>query len=201
MNVPTTNEDYADAYIEAEANPLPLAKFNKAGQFVYTSDGKPLPKGRYIAIVPETQVGYIKFMGEGVPPERRQGPLFGGFRMPPREELGDLDQTLWDEGLDGKPADPWQHQIMLVLQNEETAELVAFAATSKSGRRSAATLLQHYRRSQRTHPGTLPIVELVSGSYKHERYGSVSIPIFKPVGMTSADKAAKPDNFDDSIPF
>ena len=155
----------------------------------------------FIALCDQTLIGYIKFNGEGQPPSKEIGLLYDGYIMPRRENLGDSDQAQWEIGLDGKPADPWQHQIMLVLQNEETAELVAFAATSKSGRRSAATLLQHYRRSQRTHPGTLPIVELVSGSYKHERYGSVSIPIFKPVGMTSADKAAKPDNFDDSIPF
>ena len=37
------------------------------------------------------------------------------------ESLGDLDKSQWDEGLDGEPADPWQHHQYLVLQDTEDA--------------------------------------------------------------------------------
>ena len=30
-----------------------------------------------------------------------------GERPPEREDLDDLDQDKWPEGLDGNPADPW----------------------------------------------------------------------------------------------
>jgi hypothetical protein len=43
------------------------------------------------------------------------GLLYEGFVMPPRDSPGDLDQSKWEMGLDGKPKDPWSHQIYLVL--------------------------------------------------------------------------------------
>src|SRR5262245_39313360 len=141
-NVPATTESRADAWIDAEASELPIIKFAKSGEFVNASDSKPVSKNaRYVALCRETAVGFIKFDGEGNPPERVQTLLFGDEPMPRREDLGDLDQSQWDEGLDGKPADPWRPQVLLPLQNDATAELVAFASTSKTGRRSVATLL------------------------------------------------------------
>ena len=44
------------------------------------------------------------------------GLLYDGFVMPPRESLGDNEAGEWDLGLDGQPADPWQHAQYLVLQ-------------------------------------------------------------------------------------
>src|SRR5262249_10164573 len=83
-------------------------KFGKDGKFVKASDDEEIPEGtEFVVIYDQVQGGWVKFMGKGNPPERKQGPLFAGFVPPPREELGDTDQSEWEEGLSGKPADPW----------------------------------------------------------------------------------------------
>ena len=69
---------------------------------------------------------------------------YDGFIMPPREELGDLDPRDWPAGLSGEPADPWQHQICLVLQDRESLELYTFATSSISGRRAVGNLLRAF---------------------------------------------------------
>jgi hypothetical protein len=95
--------------------------------------------------------------------------------------------------------------ILGVRKSEATAELVAFATTSKTGRRAVATLLRHYRRSQQTHPNSLPIVKLVSGSFRHEKFGDVLVPRLEVIGMRDADGTAKSNGLntlpEDDIPF
>src|SRR5262249_58386792 len=83
-------------------------KFGKDGKFVKSSDEEEIPEGtEFVVIYDQAQGGWVKFMGKGNPPIRKQGPLFAGFVPPPREELGDTDQSEWEDGLSGKPADPW----------------------------------------------------------------------------------------------
>ena len=47
--------------------------------------------------------------------------------------LGDLDQSQWELGLDGAPADPWQHLVYLVLQNADTSEMFTFTTARRPG--------------------------------------------------------------------
>jgi hypothetical protein len=110
--------------------------------------------------------------------------------------------------LSGAAEDPWRHEASIVLQRQDTSELATFSTMSKTGRRAISTLLQHYRRSQKTAPGTLPIAKLKSGSYKHERFGEVAVPILQVCGKVNADGAAHSDErpkkkgeLNDEIPF
>jgi hypothetical protein len=143
----------------------------------------------------DTLVGWIKFNGVGEPPSKEMGLLFDGFQMPPRQSLGDLDPKQWETGLDGQPADPWQHQQNLVLQNTETAELFTFSTSSRTGRRAVGTLLRHYERMQKARPDELPVIRLSTGGFQHKdtRVGWVSVPVFVVVGRAPRDSAAKPD--------
>ena len=86
-----------------------MVKFSKEGQFVVSDDDSVIDDDvDFIALVDQTLIGWIKFNGEGAPPDRRMGLLYDGFVMPARSSLGDLDQAKWEIGLDGRPADPWQ---------------------------------------------------------------------------------------------
>ena len=114
----------------------------------------------------------------------------------------------WEDGLDGKPADPWQHHQYLVLQDTKTQELFTFVTSSPTGRRAVGKLLRHFNRTQKTHPDELPVVRLRTGGFQHKdrRVGWVSTPIFVVCGRTSRNSAAKPDTsteafLDDEIPF
>ena len=117
-----------------------LIKFTKDGVFATTDDGVPISDDvDFVALVDQTLIGYIRFRDEGEPPDRVMGLLYDGFVMPPRETLGNTDIAKWEIGLDGKPSDPWQHHVYLVLQRGDTTELFTYAASSLTGRRATVT--------------------------------------------------------------
>jgi hypothetical protein len=184
-------------------------KFGKEGTFVTADDDETIGDDvDFVALCDQTLIGLIKFNGEGEPPDYRMGLLYDGFVMPERKLLGDADPTKWEVGLDGKPQDPWQHHIYLVLQRGDTAELFTFTTASVTGRRAIGSLLRHYDRMQRTHPDMYPVIRLKVGGFNHrdERVGWVATPVFAVVGRQPKDTAAKPDgspaaDMSDQIPF
>lgn len=181
-----------------------MVKFSKEGVFTTTDDGKAMDDALpFIALCDQTLIGYLKFNGEGEPPDRHMGLLYDGYIMPPRESLGNTDQSEWETGLDGKPADPWQHHVYLVLQSTETEELFTFVTSSKTGRRAIGNLLRHYDRVKKTDAGFYPLVNLKTGGFQHSdpRVGFVSTPVFTVIGRIPRADAAKPDAAASSAPF
>jgi hypothetical protein len=207
--LPAAATDSIQAYLD-EIAPAAMVgrmiRFNgKDGRYITHDDGQGIGDGqRFIFLAEETLIGFVKFNPEG-PPDRVMGLLFGGFRMPDPATLPDRDKSLWDTGLDGKPADPWQHHIYLVLQSTETQELFSLVAASKTSRTAAGNLLKHYERTKKRKPDELPIVELRVGGFNHPdtRVGWVHTPVFTVVG--SAKSAGVPkstkEELDDAIPF
>jgi hypothetical protein len=124
-----------------------LIKFTKEGSFATADDGEPVSgEIDFLVLADETLVGWIRFHEDGSPPDRIQGLLYEGFTPPPREALGDADPAAWPIGISGGPADPWQHQMCLILQHRDTHELFTFATSSTTGRRAVGNLLKHYDR-------------------------------------------------------
>jgi hypothetical protein len=168
----------------------------KDGRYITPDDDKPIPEdNEYVALCDQTVVGWVKFNGKGEPPDQIMGALYDGFVMPPRESVGDLDQSKWPLGLDGRPQDPQLHQIYLVLQNTVTMEMYTFATTTPTGRRAVGTLLRHYNRTRKAHPDDCPVVRLGVGGFNHpdERVGWVKTPVFVVVGRRPRDSSAVPD--------
>jgi hypothetical protein len=187
-----------------------MVKFSKDGQFVTADDSEPIDEAaEFVALCDEVLVGWIKFHKDGeTPPDRVQGMLYDGFKMPPRATLGDVDEAQWADGLSGKPEDPWKHQMCLVLQHVETRELFTFVTTSDTGRRSVGSLLRHYDRMRRAGADEVPVVRLRVGGFNHRdpRVGWVPTPMFAIVGRAPRDSAAKPDtsiaaDLQDEIPY
>ena len=174
-----------------------MIKFTKNGEYATADDDAVISDDTdFVALVDQTLIGFIKFNGEGAPPDRVMGLLYEGFVIPPRESLPDQDQSKWELGLDGRPADPWQHHVYLVLQKAETGELFTFVTSSVTGRRAIGTLLRHYDRMRRTHPEQYPVVRLKIGGFQHkdDRVGWVKVPVLAVVGRHAKDNAAKPDS-------
>jgi hypothetical protein len=173
-----------------------LVKFTKDGQFATSDDGTVIGDSiDFIALVDQTLIGWVKFGQEGEPPERHMGLLYDGFVMPPRDSLGDLNRAKWEIGLDGQPADPWQHHVYLVLQRGDTSELFTFATSSMTGRRAIGTLLRHYDRiMQRARSGEYPVIRLKVGGFQHrdDRVGWVKVPVLAVVGRAPKDGTATP---------
>jgi hypothetical protein len=58
-----------------------LVKFGKEGRFVTHDDGETVSDNiDHVALCDQTLIGYIKFNGEGTPPDRIMGLLYDGFR-------------------------------------------------------------------------------------------------------------------------
>jgi hypothetical protein len=187
-----------------------LIKFTKDGVFATTDDGVPVGDDvDFVALIDQTLIGYIRFHGEGEPPDRVMGLLYDGFVMPPRESLGDNDPAQWEIGLNGQPADPWQHTVYLVLERrDETHELLTFVTSSITGRRAVGNLIRHYDRLQKSDTSAYPIVRLKIGGFQHrdDRIGWIKVPVIAVVGRAAKESAAKPDSsiaadMDDKIPW
>jgi hypothetical protein len=184
-------------------------KFAKDSRFRKSIDDEEIPEGtEFVVIYDQVQGGWIKFTGKGNPPVRKQGAVFGGFVPPPRSELGDEDRSEWDTDLSGKPADPWQFQLLIPMQNVETGELFVFQTTSLTGRRAADNLIGLCGRMEKNEPEHYPVIKLRISGFNHrdERVGWVKTPAFERVGKatkantTMAETAASAD-MDDVIPF
>jgi hypothetical protein len=145
----TDDRPYKQRYVDEIAPatfPGKLVKFTKEGAFIVAeSDEEISPDKDFVALVDESLVGWIRFE-EGAPPERRQGLLYDGFVMPPRESLGDTNPAKWPLGLNGTAEDPWLHQIVVVLEDRNSHDLYSFATTSRTGRRAVGNLFRHYDR-------------------------------------------------------
>jgi hypothetical protein len=186
-----------------------MVKFDgKLGKFVTPDDSAPVDEETdFIALCDQTLIGYVKFGAKGEPPTKEMGLLYDGFIMPDRSSLGDTDMSAWEMGLDGKPADPWQHHIYLVLQKVGTDELFTYCSSSATGRRAIGTLLRHYDRMQRGHTGYFPLIRLKVGGFQHrdDRVGWVNAPVLAAIGrVPGSDAVAPPPNpgeFNDDVPF
>jgi hypothetical protein len=163
-------------------------KFAKDGKFRKTGDDEEIPEGTTFTVIYDQHVvGWIKFMGKGNQPIRKQGRVFDGFVPAPRAELGDNDPQEWELDLSGKPADPWQLQHLLPLQNVETGELFVFQTTSLTGRRACDSLVEMCGRMSRNEPDVYPVIKLRVGGFNHrdDRVGWVKTPAFERVGKAS----------------
>jgi hypothetical protein len=209
-NVPALPSNAVDTYLNEHCGGGSgvLFKFSKDQRFRRVDDGEEIPLGREFTVVyDQIQVGWIKFNGKGELPERKMGALFQGFVPCPRDELGDDDQSLWEVGLSGKPADPWQQQILLPLQAED-GELFIFGTTSITGRRAVGRVIDECRKMLRREPNDYPVVKLALSSFQHreERIGRVTVPAFVRVGKTPKTGVAAIDtsiaaDMNDEIPF
>jgi hypothetical protein len=184
-------------------------KFAKDGVYRRQADDAQMPTGTEVAVVyEEIRVGWIKFLEKGQQPERKMGPVFGGFVPPGREELGDLDEVQWEIGLSGKPADPWQFQVLVPMHDTKNGEMYIFGTTSITGRRECDKLISACARMQNSEPDFYPVVKLDVSGFEHRdsRIGWVRTPCFTRIGKapksnTSAAQTALADSMSDAIPF
>jgi hypothetical protein len=193
--------------IAPATTPGPLVKFDsKSGTYKNRDTGDELGgEVEYTILCDQTLSGWIKFNGEGNPPDRVMGLPYDGWRKPERETLGDNDRSNWDTGLDGTPADPWQEHLYLVLQSNETKELLTFVASAKTHKTAVGNLLRHYNRMLKTHPDEYPIVRLKCGGFdKGAPVGWVNTPVLTVVGRTKRDTMrplTSAEDMSDEIPF
>jgi hypothetical protein len=191
---------WLEAAAEAGSEFGKLLKFNKGEWLIgedIVSEGS-----EYIAFIDEVARGWIKFE-DGSVTDRRIVKVRDG-KPPPREALSDNDPSQWEIGDDGKPRDPYVFQWLLPMSPVKAeGDLTVYATASKGGSGAIGLLCKVFGRSQRN--GLLPIVALMTTSYKHPVYGKVLKPDLPIIGWhgTAAPPQASSNGapWDDAIPY
>lgn len=191
---------------------LPLLFYKKK---VYTDSNKEVvPHGtEYLAHAADWTKCWIKFHPEGGQPTRHQIRVQdkdenGKFlQLPARQTLGDLDQTQWKPGLDGKPRDPWIYQHYLPMEDKE-GKLFLFTTNSRGGFIGVTELVEAWQRHfEMTRVDAQPIIKLEDGVMRTKKYGNVDRPRFEIIGWDDKAQGVRinpelmKDEMDDQIPF
>jgi hypothetical protein len=206
-------QDYLDTFTVPTV-PGVSFRFNGKDAKYTLLNGDPLPLENTDTLVflsDQVWAGWIKFnKDENTPPTRVQGLLNDGFRLPPRETLGNNDRSEWAIGLSSEVEDPWKHQIIILLQKcDDTGELYSFVATSETSRNAVTDLIQHCQRRKRSGKDDYPIVRLGVSSFERTKPPKVKVwkPHFTLVGHQKKDETPNPANaslaadLNDSIDF
>ena len=85
----------------------------------------------------DAMTGYQKF--ENKIPIYHLGRVADGYQPPPRELLGDLNESEWENG-----KDPWVRIDLLPFWDVESRELLLFSAANKGSRDAVAQLVEAY---------------------------------------------------------
>jgi hypothetical protein len=194
LPAPVTDDPLQD-YLDATTTPtIPgiMFRFNGKDAKYVQLNGEPLgvkDDAAFFFLCDQVWGGWINFDRNGGPPTRVQGLLNDGFRPPPRESLGDLDESQWEIGLSGRPQDPWAHQLILLLQECGSGELYAFVATNPTSRGACTDLIAHCQRRKRSGKDDYPMVKLGTGSFERREPPRVKVwkPVFHIVGHQKKD--------------
>jgi hypothetical protein len=205
-------QDYLDTYT-VPTIPGTSIRFNGKDAKYVLLNGDPLPlkdTDTFVFLSDQVWAGWIKFHRDGnTPPTRVQGMLTDGFRLPPRNSLGDIDESEWEVGLSGQAEDPWKHQIVGLLQKTDSDELYSFLATNPTSRGAVTDLISHCQRRKRSGKNDYPIVKLGTSSFERREPPKVKVwkPHFTVVGHQPKDEIIDPANaslgadMSDRIPF
>ena len=173
--LPTTSDEAIDRHLaEWGGSGGRVFAFNgSTGIFRTVDDGVEVPVGtRFVAFLHETRKGYIKFNGQGVPPDVRMVRIDENAKVPERDELGDNDQSQWPIGLSGEPKDPWKPQSAIPMPRHDSGgELYVYVARGIVAMNSAGDLLGRWRYHPKRKVGLVPVIHIESGTYPSKRYG------------------------------
>ena len=140
-----------------------------------------------VANMAEMKVGWLKWQdGEVAATDMRR--LADGFVVTPREELGDMDEAMWEMGNDNLPKDPWTQTTLLPLKDQATSAEYTFTTSSKGGRAACGSLAGRYgsERHKPENAGKLPLIKIDEGTYRHRKLGQViHFPVFRLVEWRS----------------
>lgn len=207
INNTPTRDPYADYADEVSTRPFAgdLLRFSKHGEYKAGQEQEIVDEGtRMLAHMPSMKRGWVKW-GDSQPLAHIMGLVSEGFRPPPRDELGDLDEDQW-ELLNDRPIDPWQKTNHLTLCDTQ-GRIYTFVTSSKGGLSAVGQLAEAYSLRRRMKPDEIPVIELQSRSYDHKQYGETFAPVLKIIGWTKIPEtfndlnAAIEDASDETVPL
>jgi hypothetical protein len=185
-----TDDGWGDAAAEYN-DTLNRGEFLKCPEGFWSvgKEGSALPRDTRL-VATSTTAAWVKWSGNRPVESHIRRP---GEQLAEREELGDLDESAWEAGPDGRPRDPWQNTRYCYFVNPEAAAVYTYSTSSWSGRSAVSGLGDQIARMRLARPGSLPIVEFDSAPHK-TKFGLKRKPILRIVGWVGGDlSAAAPD--------
>ena len=146
----------------------------------------------FVAHLDECRKEWIKFNGEGNLPDVVGIGIYENAELPAREELGDLDQSLWPLNRRNEITDPWseQYRVPIVATDASGAiyELTSRSLTSKYAFRG---LIDRYGKHPQRRKGLVPLITLETGTYFNKNLNADKPkPVYKIVGWVEKDGSA-----------
>lgn len=181
----------------------------KRGQ--YFAEDQEIPLGsEYLAHCVGWQIEWARFE-DGKLTDSRIYHINRRERVPPREELGDLDRATWKMGnFSPLPQDPWCLRHHLPMEALDTGELHVFVTQSFWGSRTVSDLCANYARKHAKQPTCgQPIIRLGKSVVPSKKVGEVIRPVFEIVGWDTVREGIREftppesvkEELDDDIPF
>jgi hypothetical protein len=144
-----------------------LLKYVKGDWFLGEAK-KPIgPTEVFVANMQEIWRGWVRWQ-DGAVTDTVVGRIVDGFALPPRETLGDQDETKWEVEPNGVKRDPWARTVYLILRRLSTEEVVTFTSSSDGGRQAVGRLSDKFDRHLKKGGGRMPMVLLESETYEHK---------------------------------
>jgi hypothetical protein len=173
--LPATNDEALDRHLAKwGGSGGRMFGFNgSTGIFRTLDDNTEIPSGtKFIAFLHETRRGFIKFNGEGVPPDVQMVRIDEDVEDIERDPLGENDRSKWPLGMDGQPADPWKEQIVIPMARDDAGrELYLYVSRGIVAMNSAGDLLGRWRWHPNRAAGLIPVVIIESGTYPSKKFG------------------------------
>jgi hypothetical protein len=179
----TADNDPFQAYADAIAPSFIVGKLLRFSKGDYLAGDDEVPEGTQLTVaVDELMAGWIKW-SEGRPAEQIMVRIAEGKAPLKREELGDHDETAWEQDAQGERKDPWQF-TNYVPMIDDRGELYTFTTSSRGGLGAIAQVARRYAQHRRRHRDVFPKITLRIGSYQHQNreYGRIKFPDFEPLG-------------------
>ena len=102
---------------------------------------------RFVVNMAEGREGWCRWLNH-MPVEYRMGRIADGFVVPLRDELGHLDQTVWETNQNGDPQDCWQRAYRLPMK-DQAGGLLTFVGSSWGARRGLQQLYGRFDRERK----------------------------------------------------
>jgi hypothetical protein len=161
---------------------------NVKGDWLAGRDKAIVPAGtKMLVVVPTALRGWVKFGDHGIV-SAEVGLVADNYLVKHRSALGDLDESLWPVGRDGKVRDMWtQYVSVQMIEMTPPHGDATFTSTSWGGKLGLQDICGQYGRNRHLYPGAFPIVELVKKSRPSKLYGSIPGPGFNVVGWQTVE--------------
>lgn len=158
----------------------------KNGEYLAGQDGTEIPIGTRVAVnMQGLRTGWRRWFKDELTDDLTEL-LTDQVPLKQRNELGDLDESLWEKDDKGNLRDPWQFTNVIEFVNSD-GETFIYSTGSKGGVGAIGKLCKAYGKEYRQRPGQVPIVTLDRDFYMHKKHGKTYFPVFTIVDWADED--------------